>query len=225
MRSRPSVLPGCCPGAARVLPGRRRAGVGAVGKDVPVDDVRAGDEQGGATQGAPQEHEAEQAAAIQRYWESVRGRAGVGKVGVVTGTGVDAAVPPQAWSFGDNPGLADSLLAAVLAGEKTATSSSLWEYDDGLPVPQVGELSILLDGAGTPRALIRTTSVDVVPFDEVGEEFAAAEGEDDRSLASWRREHERYFGRVLERPFAADMPVVCERFELLDPRRGRRSAG
>lgn len=35
---------------------------------------------------------------------------------------------------------------------KTATSSSLWDYEHtGEPVPEVGELSMILDGRGAPR--------------------------------------------------------------------------
>jgi uncharacterized protein YhfF len=161
----------------------------------------------------------ERAAEILSFWELARPSAGMAKIGVVTGATVTESVPPPAWSFGDNPALADDLLAAVLTGEKTATSSALWEYEDsGEPVPQEGELSILLDGEGHPRALVRTTSVEIVAFDDVDADFARAEGEDDRSLESWRVEHEKYFDRVLERDFAPDMPLVCERFELLYPR-------
>src|SRR5690606_17427142 len=119
-------------------------------------------------------------------------------------------------------GLAQRLLDAVLAGDKTATSSALWDYEDeGAPLPVVGELSILLDGEGHPRALIRTTSVETVAFEDVDEEFAAAEGEDDRTLASWRAAHETFFRPRLGegREFAPDMPLVCERFELLYPKR------
>ncbi|MFF2623152.1 ASCH domain-containing protein [Oerskovia jenensis] len=156
---------------------------------------------------------------ILEFWETARVRAGEGKVGVVTGFGISATVPPPAWSFGDNPVLADGLLAAVLSGDKTATSSSHWEYGADVPLPQVGELSIILDGDGHPRALIRTTSVEVVPFDQVTAEFAAAEGEDDRTLDSWRAGHREYFSRVLVgQEFRDDMPVVCERFELRFPR-------
>lgn len=107
----------------------------------------------------------------------------------------------------------------MLSGDKTATSSSHWEYDEETPVPVVGELSIILDGDGHPRALIRTTSVEIVPFDQVDADFAAAEGEDDRSLESWRAGHRDYFTRVLVgHEFHEDMPVVCERFELRFPR-------
>jgi uncharacterized protein YhfF len=160
----------------------------------------------------------EQAREILAFWEAARPSAGIGRVGVVIGTGSRESLPPPAWSFGDNGKLADTLLAAVLSGAKTATSSSLWEYDDETPVPEKGELSILLDGAGHPRALIRTTSVEVVPFGEVGPEFALAEGEDDGSVEAWREGHRGYFARVLEREIGDDMPVVCERFELRYPR-------
>ena len=80
---------------------------------------------------------------------------------------------------------------------------------------------LFTDGAGHPRALLRTTSVRVVPFSQVDAEHAAAEGEDDRTLESWRREHETYWRRVLPRigaQFSPDLPVVLERFELRYPK-------
>jgi uncharacterized protein YhfF len=116
----------------------------------------------------------------------------------------------------------------VRDGAKTGTSTALAEFEQGdEPLPATGELSIVTDGAGRPGALIRTTRVEIVPFDQVDAEFAAAEGEDDRSLASWRREHETYWRRVLAplgQEFSPAMPVVTERFELLYPRASDRSA-
>ncbi|MFI2366769.1 ASCH domain-containing protein [Promicromonospora sp. NPDC019610] len=163
----------------------------------------------------------ELAAEVLDFWAATRQYAGMAKASIVVGHTVSETVPPQAWSFGDEPELAQTLLAAVLAGDKTATSSALWDYDDeGVPLPVVGELSILLDGERHPRALIRTTSVETTTFDEVDDDFAAAEGEDDRTLESWRAGHEAYFRRTLAegREFATDMPIVCERFELLYPK-------
>lgn len=135
--------------------------------------------------------------------------------------GLDGPRPP-AWAFGDSPQLADELLALVLDGTKTATAGALWHYEaDDEPVPSAGEMSIVLDGSGVPRCLIRTTEVRVVAFDAVDAEFARDEGEGDRTLASWRDAHERYFRRTLPstgHAFAPDMPVVLERFEVLYPR-------
>jgi uncharacterized protein YhfF len=57
-------------------------------------------------------------------------------------------------------------------------------------------------------------------FTEVTAEFAYSEGEDDRTLDSWRREHRKYYTRVLatrgERFDEASL-VVTESFELLHP--------
>ena len=126
----------------------------------------------------------------------------------------------EAWAFGATPAHADELLDLVVRGVKTGTASSLWDYEaTGDPVPQPGEFSIILDGAGVPRAVIETTDVRIVSFDRVDAAHAYAEGEDDRSLDSWREVHERYWREHSENPrgFEPDMPVICERFRLLLP--------
>lgn len=123
---------------------------------------------------------------------------------------------PEAWAFGATPEHADDLLALVLAGTKTGTASALWDIEaDGESVPEVGELSIILDGRDRPRALIETTAIDIVPFSEVTAEHAHSEGEGDRTLAAWREIHERFWQEHGQRGFASEMPVVCERFRLL----------
>lgn len=162
---------------------------------------------------------------IARFWETARSSAGVGRLSVVTGMSSATVVPPPAWAFGGTHEQADELLALVLDGTKTATASANWAYEvERAEIPRPGELSIVLDGAGHPRALVRTTAVDVVPFSEVAEDHARAEGEGDRSLAHWREGHERFFTAELVeagREFSDDMLVVCEVLELLYPRRSR----
>lgn len=126
---------------------------------------------------------------------------------------------PEAWSFGDNPQLADELVALVCAGVKTATCSALWEHEaDGEPLPQVGALSIILDGRRQPRCIIETTEVQIKPYNQVDAQFAAAEGEGDRSLAYWRAAHWRFFSRTfqaIKRTPTKTMLLVCERFRVL----------
>ena len=123
---------------------------------------------------------------------------------------------PEAWAFGATPEHADDLLALVLAGTKTGTASALWDIEaDDESVPEVGELSIILDGRGRPRALIETTAIDIVPFSGVTAEHAHSEGEGDRTLAVWREIHERFWQEHGRRGFSFEMPVVCERFRLL----------
>lgn len=148
-------------------------------------------------------------AAVVRFWEECRAE--------------DPALPealPEVWAFGATPVHADALLELVLAGTKTGTASSLWDYEaSGDPVPAVGDFSIILDGAGAPRAVLETTRIEIVPFCEVTAEHAHSEGEGDRTLADWRDTHERYWRRYSEneRGFARDMPVICERFRLVFP--------
>lgn len=166
---------------------------------------------------------------VVRFWETARGRAGLGRLSSVTGMSAATVVPPPTWAFGGSPAEADHLLALVLDGTKTATASAFWSYEhEGEALPRAGDLSIVLDGAGRPRALVRTTSVVVVPFDEVDDDHAAAEGEGDLSLAHWRRTHRDFFSRELAAAggeLREDSPVVLERFELLDPRRQDATVG
>ncbi|MDQ0511414.1 ASCH domain-containing protein [Ancylobacter amanitiformis] len=129
---------------------------------------------------------------------------------------------PAAFQFCDNAPDADICLALVLAGQKRATASSLAELQlAGLALPQPGELSIVTNGAGEAKAVIRTCSVDIRRFAEVDEEFARAEGEGDLTLAWWRSAHLAYFTRVLAgsgHVVNDELEIACERFELVYPR-------
>ena len=95
----------------------------------------------------------------------------------------------------------------------------MWAYEhEGEAVPCVGDFSVVTDGSGVARCVIRTTSVAIVAFDEVDEQFAYDEGEGDRSLEYWREVHWAYFVRELAgmgRVATPDMPVVCERFDVV----------
>lgn len=193
--------------------------------DKPEGDpgaVRPGEQQADHPQGTQPGERDPQAEAVTAYWATARKRAGLTRLGGVVGEQAVATLEPPAWSFGSNAREADSLLALVLAGTKTATASAAAPYAArGIALPAPGDLSIILDGAGRPRALIVTTEIDVVPYREAGEEHAAAEGEGDRTLAHWRRVHEPFFtGELAEvgESFSQDSAVVLERFRLLDPK-------
>ncbi len=125
----------------------------------------------------------------------------------------------SAWHFCDNESDANELADLVLAGTKRATAGLLWSYEaEGEPLPAVGDLSIVTDWEGQARCVIRTTSVEVIPFEAVSPEFAAIEGEGDGSLSYWREAHEAAFTRELagaNRTFEPSMPVVCECFEVV----------
>lgn len=135
---------------------------------------------------------------------------------------------PDAFGFGGDEKIADELAARVLAGKKRATASLPVEYTSlNEPLPKVGDLSIILDGKGNPVGIIERTSVDLVPFQEVGEEFAAYEGEGDGSLRYWREAHTRYFNEVCSRlggRLEGNTPILCQRFRLVCPKSPRNAA-
>lgn len=123
------------------------------------------------------------------------------------------------WHFCDNQADADELVELVLAGRKRATAALLWSYEaEGEALPQAGDFDIVTDWSGRARCVIRTISVEVVPFEAVSSDFAAAEGEGDGSLEYWREAHRAAFGRELAAAGAAltpEAPVVCRRFEVV----------
>lgn len=124
----------------------------------------------------------------------------------------------ESFAFGDSEVLADELAALVLSGAKRATAGAVWSYEaEGQCLPAAGDLSVVTSGDGQPLCVIETTSVEVVPFNQIGAEFAAAEGEGDGSLSFWRAAHRAFFERECRaagRAFAQDMLVCCERFEV-----------
>ncbi len=115
--------------------------------------------------------------------------------------------------------MADELGALVVQGTKTATASLVWEYEfDDERLPQEGDLSVILDGHNQPIALIETTEVRILPFNQVDETFAYDEGEGTRTLAHWREGHWRFFHRACQRigrEVDESMPILCERFRVI----------
>lgn len=130
------------------------------------------------------------------------------------GTALAAAEP-----FGDSVELADELIELVVSGPKRATAGAYDEYiAEGAPLPQVGGLSVATDGAGRPRAILRTTEVRVGPLSSVDDAFAWDEGEGDRTRAWWLAAHQGFFQRFLPAAglrYDDEMPTVFERFEVI----------
>ena len=133
---------------------------------------------------------------------------------------VDVDTPYEAWGFGNDEKTADELADLVVRGIKTGTASSYDDYvaEDALDeIPQVGDYSVILNGAEEAVCVIRTTEVEILPFREVPESHAYAEGEGDRSLAYWREVHRKFFTECAEEsgiPFTEGSKVICERFTL-----------
>jgi uncharacterized protein YhfF len=121
--------------------------------------------------------------------------------------------------WGDSSQMADELGALIVQGTKTATCSALWEWEaEGNPIPKTGYLTIALDGQGEPLCIVETIEITIHKYNEVDADFARDEGEGDLSLNYWREAHRHYFSRVLKKigkEFSEEMPLVCERFQLI----------
>ena len=130
------------------------------------------------------------------------------------------------FGFAGDGGLGDRLLAAVIRGEKTATSSLAVEYLSGEPLPRVGERLRLVDHVGRLHGLVETTRVTIVPLNLVGNDVARDEGEGFADAAEWREAHVAFWDEVadLVRADAGDPewqlheeePVVVHWFKLLE---------
>lgn len=109
----------------------------------------------------------------------------------------------------------------ILSGEKTATCSMKHWYESDLePMPMPGHLQVVTDWNGKPTSIIETTKVYECKFSEVSLEFAAAEGEGDKSLEWWRKSHWDFFSkecRELGIKPDQSMQLVLERFKVVYP--------
>jgi uncharacterized protein YhfF len=58
--------------------------------------------------------------------------------------------------------MADELGELIACGIKTATCSALWEWEaEGNPIPQKGQLTVVVDGEGHPLCIVETTEVTI----------------------------------------------------------------
>lgn len=128
-------------------------------------------------------------------------------------------IPIMTDYFGDSPQMADDLLVPILQGIKTATCSSLWEWEHENEAPLVpGTIAAIIDGSGNARCIIETHEVIPTPYNEVDAQFAYDEGEGDRTLEYWRIAHWEFFSRTLPRigkQPTQTMPLLCERFRVI----------
>jgi uncharacterized protein YhfF len=124
-------------------------------------------------------------------------------------------------AFGNGPDMATELAELTVAGIKRATAGLVRQFGpDGEPQPVVGGYVVLVDGAGRPRAVWRTTEVRIGPLNSVDERFAWDEGEGERTREWWLAAHRRFFGRhaaVEGFRMHDEIETTFERFEIVWP--------
>lgn len=122
----------------------------------------------------------------------------------------------ESFQFGADP---NTLAQLVVDRTKTLTCSSLREYKvENEPLPEVGDVSIVLDESDEPKCIIENTKVYTMKFSEVDEEIAYKEGEGDRTLSYWRKAHLEFFEWLYKEigyEFNEDEEIVVEEFKLI----------
>ena len=115
--------------------------------------------------------------------------------------------------FGFPGPLRDRLVAAVLSGTKTSTTSLLAEWKaEGDELPEPGEQQTVIDSAGEPVATIEITACEVRELADVDDVVARAEGEDYSTASAWRAEHERFWREeVLPGWEGSEPPEISDR--------------
>ncbi|WP_028021449.1 ASCH domain-containing protein [Enterovibrio calviensis] len=107
----------------------------------------------------------------------------------------------------------------ILRGEKRASCSmAYWYRHQGELMPSVGHLQVVTYWAGDPVCIVEITSVSECRFKDVTEEFAASEGEGDKTLAWWRDAHWTFFSLECEElgiTPCEDMMLILERFKVV----------
>jgi uncharacterized protein YhfF len=105
------------------------------------------------------------------------------------------------------------LVAAVLAGEKTATSGLWSEYEaEGAQLDVPGARYILHDYDDEPVGIVEVTEARLLPAAEIDVAFARDEGEGFESVDDWRVAHEDFF----QQPIESDTEIVAIRFRLVE---------
>jgi uncharacterized protein YhfF len=104
----------------------------------------------------------------------------------------EASLPHAEFAF---PGpLRDSLVASILSGVKTTTTSLLVEYAvDGEELPSAGRRQAVIDSMEQSVAIIETVQVDQVRLDQVSLTHIIDEGEGHTTVARWRADHQRHW--------------------------------
>jgi uncharacterized protein YhfF len=127
----------------------------------------------------------------------------------------------SATAFGRTRAMADELAALIRNGDKSAHATLERDFEvEGDELPRAGEHVVVLDGRGTPQAVVRTRHVERRYFNEIDDEFAFENGEGDRTLAWWLIAYRQEFA---ERAEAEGFQVgeravlILEHFDLVWP--------
>lgn len=112
---------------------------------------------------------------------------------------------------------ADELAKKVASGLKTATSSLYDYYRLNLKKQmKAGDYAAILDSSGNEKCIIKIVRVEIIPFKNITETFAIAEG--DGNLENWLNIHTKYYSSLLAKigkELTGDTELLCEWFKVV----------
>ena len=119
----------------------------------------------------------------------------------------------------DEIAIIDQISEMAKKSLKRGTCHLVMQFEnENVPMRSLGDHWIVLRTDGTPNCVVRIIAINIVPFNQVGPEFAASEGPEAGLIPSWEnwnRAHREYFQEHCRRwgvPWREDYPVVCESF-------------
>ena len=120
--------------------------------------------------------------------------------------------------FGADAATRTAIARLIASGEKSVTFhlAVLENVLGRAPLP--GDQHVVLDGAGSARAVIETTALRRLSFDTVSENETRYEGPGARALKDWRAIHRAFWQPSLEargRALRGDSEVIVEYFRLV----------
>lgn len=109
-------------------------------------------------------------------------------------------------------------LFLLLNGKKTAAFSTFESYGINMePLPVTGELYIVENKDGEPKAVIEVTDVTVRPFGDITWELARKDGENE-NLEEWKERQKEYFeeeAAICGFDFNESSKILCQQFKVI----------
>ena len=106
----------------------------------------------------------------------------------------------------------------VLSGQKQAFFTTLATFTiDNEPLPNSGELYILVDNQNKPLCVLEIESVNIIPFNEVTFEMVKKEGEC-ATMGEWKEKMQEYIeeeAQVLGFEYSPDIKLVYQTFKVI----------
>jgi uncharacterized protein YhfF len=123
---------------------------------------------------------------------------------------------PQ-WHFGEDEETANRTVEQILDGSKRMTSQVYDETYGQDAYPKVGDINVVTDWEGTPKCVIKTTSVQIINYANVPFETARLE-QGDVSLEDWQISRGEVFEQQYGDLINGNTPLFLEIFEVVEYR-------